>query len=206
MLLRLVAAALLAFVFIPAAAAEADADAMAFTSWHNDAGILFGEGSRDYIFADGDITADTPAEFQKFLDANHPAATTTVVLNSNGGDLGAGLAIGRLIRKYKLWTQVGSLLPVNIGVSPTVPDRMVPYLRVSSAPPYSGYCYSSCTFAFLGGVSRFIDYGSDYGVHRFAFVNPTSSTDIGDEAQQMSGELVRYVVEMGVNAQFVTQM
>lgn len=205
--IRLAAAALLALALMsPAAYADDDANAMNFTAWHSNDGVLFGEGSRDYIFADGDITADTPAVLQKFLDTNHPASGTTVVLNSDGGDLGAGLAIGRLIRKYKLWTEVGSLLPINIGVSPTVPAKMVPYLRIPSAPPYAGYCYSSCTFAFLGGVSRFINYGSDYGVHRFKFVDPKNTDDISDQAQQMSGELVKYVVEMGVNAQFITQM
>lgn len=196
----------LALMSPAAQAADDDPNAMTFTAWHSSDGVLFGEGSRDYVFADGDFVADTPAAFQKFLDANHPAPGTTVVLNSDGGDLGAGLALGRLIRKYKLWTEIGSLLPINIGVSPTVPAKSVPYLRAPSAPPYAGYCYSSCTFAFLGGVSRFINYGSDYGVHRFKFVDPKNTDDISDEAQQMSGELVKYVVDMGVNAQFVTEM
>jgi hypothetical protein len=201
------AAVLLQLLWLGSALAADDPNPMTFTLWHSDAGLLFGEGSKDYIFADGDFVDDTADTFQKFLEQNPPKLpNTTVVLNSDGGNLQAGLALGRLIRKNKLWTQIGSLLPVNIGVSPTVPAKMAPYLRKPSSPPFPGYCYSSCTFAFLGGAFRFLDYGSDYGVHRFSFTNPQSGEDLSDDAQQMSGALVQYVVEMGVNAQFITQM
>jgi hypothetical protein len=202
------AAALLWALLLPVAAFAADdPNAMTFRLWHSDAGLLFGEGSRDYIFADGNIAEDTADTFAAFLAQNPPKlANTTVVLNSNGGNLDAGLKLGRLIRKNKLWTSVGSLLPTNIGVTPTVPAKMVPYLRKPSSPPFTGYCYSSCTFAFLGGVFRFIDYGSDYGVHRFAFVDPSPGENLSDDAQETSGALVQYVVEMGIDAQFITQM
>jgi hypothetical protein len=201
------AAALLALVLPGPSRAADDPNAMTFTLWHSDAGLQFGEGGRDYIFADGDIADDTADKFAAFLTQNpSKLAHTTVVLNSNGGNLDAGVKLGQLIRKNKLWTQVGSRLPTNIGVSPTVPAKMVPYLRKPSSPPFTGYCYSSCTFAFLGGVFRFLDYGSDYGVHRFAFVDPPAGADISDDAQETSGALVQYVVEMGVDAQFITQM
>ncbi|MBV9860665.1 MAG: hypothetical protein JO267_00800 [Alphaproteobacteria bacterium] len=177
---------------------------MTFTAWSGNEGRYFGEGTRAFIFADGDITADTPKQFSDFLAKNPPKVPNTiVVLNSDGGDLGAGLDFGALIRKAKLWTEVGSQYPVTIPSSPNIPAAMTPFIARPATPPFAGGCYSACTFAFLGGVVRSVPYASNFGVHRF---EGTANDLSADAAQQMSGALVQYVREMGVAAQFVTEM
>jgi hypothetical protein len=206
---RAVALLLVLFSAAPAVAADTapDPDAMTFYAWTGTEGRYFGEGERSFIFADGDITADTAKAFQDFLEKNPPKAPhTTVVFNSPGGDLGAGLDLGEAIRKAKFNTTVGSRFPTNIGMSPNVPTKMVRFLTRPATPPFVGGCFSACTFAFLGGVYRTVPYGSTYGVHRAEFVDPQPGADLGDLAQQMSGQLVQYVNEMGVQPEFITEM
>jgi Clp protease len=67
-------------------------------------------------------------------------ASATVILNSPGGLLMEGIALGRLIRQ--------------LGFSTSV------------AP--GGVCHSACVFALLGGVYRFGAAQSRIGVHRFS--------------------------------------
>jgi hypothetical protein len=205
---RAFAAFLVLSLAAPAAADTApDPDAMTFHAWSSNEGLYFGQGVRSYIFAAGDITPDTPKVFQEFLQNNPPKDPhTTVVFDSPGGNLAAGLELGKLIRKAKLDTAVGARLPINIGVSPNVPSKIVRFLSRRVSPPFLGGCYSACTFAFLGGVHRSVPYASTYGVHRFEFVNPPSGTDFADAAQQMSGELVQYVDSMGVEPELITEM
>ncbi|MBV8889946.1 MAG: hypothetical protein JO267_11340 [Alphaproteobacteria bacterium] len=194
----------------PAIAADTtppDPDAMTFTEWSGTTGQMFGQGTRTYIFADGDITADTAKAFQDFLKAHPPKGMdTTVVLNSPGGDLGGGLDLGQAIRDAKLWTEVGSQFPVNIAVSPNIPAAMVPFLARPATPPFPGGCYSACTFAFLGGLFRSVPYASVYGVHRFDITGTDQAPNPLDLAQQLSGILVKYVNDMGVAPEFITEM
>lgn len=88
---------------------------------------------------------------------------------------------------------------------------------------YIGYCISSCTLAFLGGVERQIDiYDGIYGVHQVKLecVNPNlPETDQHTEVstcltvtsamigvQAILGEVIEYVNEMGVDPRFVAQL
>ena len=208
-LLCAVAAALLGFC----ASAQADdtpekcdlQPAMSFTAWSSTLGQQFGAGARDYIFADGYLCNDTDQKFQQFLDQNPPKSpNTVVVLNSGGGDVNAGLRMGGIIRKAKMWTQVGSRYPLMIGGNQNIPAQAVPFLSRPSAPPFPGYCYSTCTFIFMGGVQRTIDYGSNYGVHRFHYTEPIS--DVADEAQISSAAIVQYITEMGISPDYMVEM
>ena len=133
------------------------------------------------IYAAGEITHDTPAQFAAFLQENNIKAPATVFLFSGGGDLDAGLALGREIRRAGLDTEVG------------VPQGSI-------AGPAE--CDSSCTFAFLGGVTRTMAPGSRYGVHRFSgnVANPLQT------AQEEAGKLVAYIAEMGVSRGMYTEM
>jgi hypothetical protein len=62
----------------------------------------------------------------------------TILFNSEGGNMVESLAIGSLIRDYKLNT----IVPIN------------------------AYCYSACTYAFMGGVERTIDVSAEFAMHR----------------------------------------
>ena len=192
--------------------AGARADPMTFTLVHSDDGVQYGEGSRDYIYAEGGFvgtTQNAPSTSKAFLDfvAKNPpkAPHPIVVLNSPGGNLGEGLELGLAIRKLHYWTQVGARLP-NDMVSPYVPKDVVPYLPESTSAPFSGSCVSACTFAFLGGEQRFIDYGSEYGVHRFWSDNQSGAPETEVETQKITGELAEYLAEMGADPRWLTEM
>jgi ATP-dependent protease ClpP protease subunit len=73
----------------------------------------------------------------------------TVVLDSPGGLLGEGMALGRLIRSRGYTTAVAR----------------------------GGACHSACVFALLGGVYRFAGTQSRIGVHRFSSTSPGVDAD-----------------------------
>ena len=103
-------------------------------------------GDTPAIFADGDFTVDTPDALRAFLKRSIYTPDTVIYLNSLGGDLGAGMEVGKVIREAHL----------NTGVARNTRDPaqantidLDAYSRV-----YPGYCVSACSLAFLGGVSR----------------------------------------------------
>lgn len=136
------------------------------------------------VFADGEITADTPAAFQDFVKRQIGTFPQTVMLNSPGGDLFAGLALGREIRRAGWSTSIGT---------PGLSEFM----------PQVGECDSACTLAFLGGRARTMAIGCKYGVHRFW---GKVEGDTQQETQKIAGQLVAYIREMGVSAEFYTLM
>jgi hypothetical protein len=183
-----------------------DQPAMTFTAWTSNLGQSFGEGSREYIFADGYLCPDTDQQFQTFLNQNpSKAVNTIVVLNSGGGNLGAGLRMGTIIRKYKMWTQVGSQLPLMIPQNENIPAQSVPFIAESASPPFPGECASACTIAFLGGVQRTVGYASNYGVHQFEST-AAADADLQAQTEAISAELVQYLNLMGVSSEYMEYM
>jgi hypothetical protein len=190
----------------PPAATCPDQPEMTFTAWNSTLGQTFGEGSREYIFADGFFCPDTDQKFQQFLTQNPPKAPTIVVLNSGGGNLAAGIRMGLIIRQQKMWTEVGSQLPLMIPQNENIPAQTVPYLSELTSPPFAGECASACTFTFMGGVSRTIGYGSNYGVHQFESDAQTPNTDLQAATEVTSAQLVAYLNEMGISPNFMVDM
>ena len=137
------------------------------------------------IAAEGDITAETPAQFQAFLDAHTSLLSSgflnSIYLNSGGGSLRAGLELGEMIRSKELQTVVGR--PDNNGQGVE--------------------CDSACTFAFLGGLTRNVQLGARFGVHRFT---SGQATEDEQELQEIEGELTSYIAKMGVSLDMFTLM
>lgn len=200
---------LIALVFLAALGQARLAQAeMAFSHWSDSDGVKWGQGVRDYVFADGDITKYTPAKLQAALARFHAHPGTILVLNSPGGILPAGLEMGRIIRAAKLWTTVGSERPLNLGLPPNIDPDEFPYTPQVGKPPFPGYCHSACTFAFLGGVFRTVGIGSLYGVHQFEWTaSPqTPGAKFEDQAEREMGELVSYLEEMDVDPALLRYM
>jgi len=128
------------------------------------------------VYLDGAIDADAPDRLTQALDGIK--AKIAVWLNSRGGNLYAGMQLGRIIRGRGASTYIinyRTLLP--------------------------GECYSACALAFLGGVYRSNDNGARYGVHRASLRSgPTSGRDLG---QQLSMAIGSYMREMGVDARLL---
>jgi hypothetical protein len=69
-------------------------------------------------------------------------------MNSGGGNAAEGMEMGRVLRRYGLPTRI----------------------------PKGYLCFSACSYAFLGGPFRAVEYGGDYGVHMFT--NPNHKVNV----------------------------
>jgi hypothetical protein len=166
-------------------------DTMVFT----DAGNGGNCNGCSWIAAEGPITTRTPQDFEAFV-GKEPYHATTIHLNSNGGDLIAGLVFGEAIRAHKMNTEVGSTVP-----EPADPQHQA---------PASGDCYSACAYAFLGGVKRSARTG-ELGFHQFyTRTTVTEAIKQGDldrtmaTAQQIMGLLVVYLKEMSIDPELLS--
>jgi hypothetical protein len=186
----------------PASDCGGMAPEMTFTAYTSNLGQRFGEGSRQYIFADGYICPDTDQKFLQFLTKNPAKAPNTiVVLNSGGGDLEIGMRLGEIIRQQKMWTQVGSQLPLMIPQNQNIPPQAVSFLAEPAAPPFPGACVSACTFTFMGGIVRTVGYDSNYSVHQFEGGNETQSA-----TEVTTAAIVKYLNEMGISPNYLSYM
>ncbi|MEZ5938060.1 MAG: hypothetical protein R3C52_07555 [Hyphomonadaceae bacterium] len=209
--IRACAASALACVAAGAARADNAGQPMTF-EW----GKAYGD--TDAIFADGDLTPDTPKALQAFLERSEVGPDTRIYLNSLGGDLTAGMQLGRVIRAAHLNT--------GVGRNKRDPDEAEPISLAVISKVYPGYCVSACTLAFLGGVSRRVDPGGTYAVHqvsmdcvdkrqavsRFPWTPQPGVNycpELGDAlsmVQIASGAVVEYVRSMGVDPLFLSEM
>lgn len=167
------------------ALAQLDAQPMRFTLVTDDVECL----QCRYIRASGDIEDFTAAQFRQFVGLYDLAGQPlTVMLNSPGGDVIAGLRLGREIREQGFNTQVGRAQRLPAGGH---------QLRM-------GDCASACTFAFLGGLSRYAE-DDVIGVHRFYPGNLEPDERVilrpGDEA--VAAMIKVYAVDMGVDGSFI---
>jgi hypothetical protein len=95
----------------------------------------------------------------------------TVVLNSTGGSVQDAIAIGRLIREKKFSTAVEN----------------------------GNLCASSCPLVFAGGVERRAEEKAAIGVHQVFSPTDNPAANNMDQAQRVSADCQKYLVEMGVD-------
>ncbi len=139
-------------------------------------------GSAWFIFLDGEINSEAATRFEQYIKRHRIPDRSFVYLNSPGGSLRAGIELGRLIRKYRLSTNVGK--------------RSIGAIRRFDIE--AGGCYSACAYTYLGGQFRYLNKKSRYGVHQFA-------SRAGDEgsAQIASAIIVDYIRSMDVDSKRV---
>ena len=121
------------------------------------------------VYLDGRIDAGAPDRVSKALDRIN--GRTAIWLNSAGGNLFAGMQLGRIIRRHSASTYI-----------------------IDARTLRPGECYSACSLAFLGGVYRFSDHGARYGVHS-ASLGP----DGADRVPDLSAAVGSYIREMDVD-------
>lgn len=88
---------------------------------------------------------------QKFIQIALPLDQAIVAFNSDGGNLSAGLGIGRAIRLKEFTTLV----------------------------PKNSICASACGLAWLGGFERLVDEGAQVGFHAAYITNDGASRETG---------------------------
>lgn len=144
-----------------------------------------------YIFASGLITSDTPNKFNEFLKKNEKDLHSPIIyFNSNGGSLKGGIELARIIRGKDLDTYIGMAEDVDFNFSQEESNKRYKIIIKKSV------CYSACAYAFLGGVTREIDWNNgDYGIHQF---HSDGLINEGD-AQIISSSLALFLDEMGIN-------
>ncbi|RDI99015.1 hypothetical protein DVT68_11020 [Dyella solisilvae] len=97
------------------------------------------------IYLYGPIDADAANRFDALLKSGKIRRGSDIYLNSPGGDMAAGLALGRLFRSYSLGTHLGV---------PRRTSRM-------PAMPRAAQCANACAYAYLGGLYRWAPSGND---------------------------------------------
>ena len=129
------------------------------------------------VYLDGRIDVRAPERLTRALDGID--GRIAIWLNSPGGNLFAGMQLGRVIRKRGASTYI-----------------------IDSRTLLPGECYSACSLAFLGGVYRFNDNGGRYGVHRTSLRGGPRTGD-PDLDQELSSAIRAYMREMGVDARLL---
>lgn len=155
----------------------ADKEVMKIVVWEPGPGSI-ALNINNYTFQlDGPIDAGAASRLRSRLQAIK-GRPVTYWLNSPGGSMAAGMELGRIIRKTGISTNVGKYAGEESRSTP-------------------GGCYSACALAFLGGGYRYLESGSQYGVHRFSRATITGQ-DL-DDAQIASASVAAYIREMDVD-------
>lgn len=148
--------------------------------------VLSGDKSWNIVL-EGVIDSGAPARVAEALrKAGSDGAD--VFISSPGGNLFAGMQIGRLIRKARANTHIGTLAA----------DPSNSFAGRPGVKHVPGPCFSACALAFLGGVYRFSTKGSQFGVHRFSSSSGPTSGDL-DTAQIVAAAVGTYIREMDVD-------
>ncbi|WHO74731.1 hypothetical protein [Rhizobium sp. BT03] len=133
--------------------------------------LLCMEDCPEWISAEGRITSDTPAQLRKILkkigDRKLP-----IVLLSEGGEVNAAYAMGRMIRKAGLETAVGGTRLKDCPAEDMRCDAAVAKDGASRGDTYSygAYCFSACPLVFAGGTVRAAPQWAFIGVHQITTI------------------------------------
>lgn len=126
------------------------------------------------VYLHGEIDADAPQRLQAMIRSGRVPAGSDVYLNSAGGDVTAGIALGRLFRKQGMATHLGT---------PRLPKH-------ASVAAKTAVCVDACVYAWLGGLYRWAPSGRD----RIGFgVAPADGAAV-------SPEVSTYLKDMGIDA------
>jgi len=139
------------------------------------------DGGDQTIYAAGKITPGTTKRFRDFVTAKR-ITQARVYFDSSGGSVVEGMELGSAIRELHFNTDVGA--------------------AVDSGEEAHSMCASACAYSYAGGESRFLNKGSGkLGIHQFSGDRKKAATS---ETQAVSGLIVAYLTEMGVDAKAFT--
>lgn len=173
---------LLAVPFAVTAQAQRGHDApMTFTLEQDGAGTPrdpVGRGDRA-VYASGTITGGTTLRLLAFV-RDHHLEHVRLFFDSGGGRVDESFRLGRAIRQLRFNTAIGR--------AGDEPDR-----------DSAAICASACVFAYAGGENRFMKPSSGrLGIHQFYAAKRMAAIA---ETQAISGMIVAYLAEMGVDPQ-----
>lgn len=123
------------------------------------------------VYLYGTIDAGAPQRFEALLKSGKVPAGSDIYLNSPGGDLAAGLALGRLFRANRIGTHLG------------VPRRVS--RESMTMGPREAQCVDACAYAYFGGLYRWAPTGNDRFGALPAAKHVVPESEIGSYLQQM---------------------
>jgi hypothetical protein len=142
-----------------------------------------------WVSAEGQITADSPAVFKKTL-ATARKLRLPIVVNSPGGDVDAALIIGEMIRARHLDVAVGSTY--FGGCAPYQKDCKLPeeqkgvYRGIVLSG--QGFCVSACAFVLASGERRMRGIGALVGVHQISRTITREKVDYFEKYRIVNGK------------------
>lgn len=147
-----------------------------------------------WVAAEGVITSKTPAAFKSFIKTS---ATTnlTVVLNSQGGDLKAAIALGEEIRSHNLDTSIAQTV-FETTTGPTIDDSEPDVATIRQ----SGICQGACIAVLMGGQNRDVAKGAKVTLH-----NPAVYENIAGSFSAII-DMNLYLRKMGVAPTFMAAL
>jgi hypothetical protein len=156
-------------------------------------------GVNRWIQASGRFVRETPEAFAAFARENNVRGLTAF-LDSGGGSLPAGLALGRAFRAAGVDTAVGRTV-----------TRIDGGRRVNTIVTHAVGCHSACAYAFMGGLNRRVPTTARIGVHQFSqridasgrAVDPGFGMQEFHNAQEVTARIAVYTQEMGVDARLL---
>lgn len=140
-----------------------------------------------YIY--GTIDANAPSRFDALVKSGKIPNGSDIYLNSIGGDISAGIALGRLFRSTSMVTHLGTPRPK---------------LRSASSVVKTAVCSDACAYAYLGGVYRWAPAGSDrigFPMHYIADPKPGDA----NQTAQAPDQVASYLQDMDINAKVLAQ-
>jgi hypothetical protein len=154
-----------------------------------------GNRCREWISAAGAIVDSTVTDFEAFA-RERDVRGATIVLDSPGGNVVQGLALGREFRRLEITTSVGKAVKLEVANGAQQRAGLSPHAS----------CNSMCVFLLLGGVQRHVPDEARILVHQIwpaskrNDANATTYSAANVVAiQRVSGEISRYIVDMGAD-------
>jgi hypothetical protein len=154
-----------------------------------------GNQCREWISASGAIVDSTVLDFEAFA-RQRDVRGAVIVLDSPGGNVVQGLALGREFRRLEVNTSVGKSIKAANGNGGE--QRAIYSPRAN--------CNSMCVFLLLGGIKRHVPDEARIYVHQ---IWPSSKRNDANAAtytagniaaiQRVNGEISRYIVDMGAD-------
>ncbi len=152
-----------------------------------------GQNCQDAILAEGWITNNTVVEAKTKI-SSWPNKTT-LIFNSDGGDLLAAMEFGKWIRANQMNTRIGAVKVIKSGAPR-------PANSVDLGP---GRCLSACVLSFMGGVSRTIDPADVIGFHGLMLAKNSASAD-ANSANAPVGDVEKVKAAMNAIGGYIESM
>jgi hypothetical protein len=120
----------------------------------------------EWIAAQGDIVAETPALLRRVLKAAG-SKKLPILIHSRGGRIDSAIIMGRLIRGRQLEVTVSQTVFLPCTTSGKACSDGSLAGRTGAPMSYLSYCASACTFVLAAGEKRHVPAYAGVGVHQF---------------------------------------